>query len=308
MGEPSASDRRPILVTGGAGFIGSYVVERCLARGLAVAVIDDLSTGRRENLPPGTLLAQASILEDDALRFARDARPRAIVHCAAQVSVPASMADPLRDLAVNVVGTARMLAVAREVGVERFVFLSSGGAIYGETARPADEETPPQPSSYYGVHKLAAEHHVILSGVPYGILRPSNVYGPRQRDDQEGGVVSIFARRIARGEPITIFGDGRQERDFVHARDVADAVMAVLDRRESGIWNVSSGRPTTVLDLAATIEAVAGRRVERVFAPRRPGDVERSVLDSARLRRETGWRPRVALEEGVRELVRGVQS
>lgn len=297
------ADPARAIVTGGAGFVGSHLVDRLLAEGYAVLVVDDLSSGRPENVAAGAELERLDIATDDLESVFRRWRPRVVFHLAAQASVPLSMSAPLRDLAVNVVGTHRVAAAGRSAGADRLVFVSSGGAVYGETKRPATEETRPAPASYYGVHKLAAEGHVALAGLPWAIARPSNIYGPRQSAGLEGAVVAAFLDQ-ARGGALRIHGDGSQTRDFVHVRDVVDALWRLGGAAAPiGIWNVAAGRGVSVVALADTVERVVGRPLERIFSPRRPGDVTHSAVSPGRLR-TLGWVPSTGLSAGVRELVR----
>jgi UDP-glucose 4-epimerase len=295
---------RRAIVTGGAGFIGSNLVDRLLADGHAVLVVDDLSTGSSDQVPADAPLERLDIATDELERVFRRWRPEVVFHLAAQASVPLSIQDPLRDLAVNLVGTHRVVAAARAAGARRVVFVSSGGAIYGETTRPATERTLPAPTSFYGVHKLAAEGHVALAGLPYAIARPSNVYGPRQAAGLEGAVVASFLDQAFRQGALRIHGDGRQTRDFVHVLDVADALCR-LGQAEApnGTWNISSGRSVSILGLAAILERSYGRPLGRVAAPRRPGDVAHSSASAARLR-ALGWRPSIGLSSGIGRLVR----
>ena len=297
-----STERNKAIVTGGAGFIGSHLVDQLRSDGWTVLVIDDLSTGRADRLPADTRLEVRDIATDDLPSIVRTWRPRALFHLAAQSSVPASEEDPLRDLAVNVVGTIRVAEAAAAASTERLVFVSSGGAVYGETGRAATERTVPAPASAYGIHKLAAEGHVRRAGLSHAIVRPSNVYGPGQAAGLEGAVVASFFEQVAAGGPLRIHGDGRQVRDFIHVADAAAAMRLLAARgRESGTWNVSTGRGVAIADLAGAVEAAAGRAVGRSWAPRRSGDVSRSVISSARLRR-LGWRPAITLERGLREL------
>jgi len=290
------------IVTGGAGFVGSHLADRLIAEGVEVLVVDDLSTGSEANVTDGARFEQRDIATSELDGLFRDWRPGIVYHLAAQASVPLSEADPLRDLAINVVGTHRVATAARAAGAGRLVFVSSGGAIYGETARAATPRTLPAPRSHYGVHKLAAEGHVRLAGLPHAIARPSNIYGPRQSPGLEGAVVAAFLDQARRTGRLTIHGDGGQTRDFVHVRDVVEALWRIggLDEPAS-LWNVSSGRRTTVLELAEIVERVVGRPLVRTMAERRPGDVRDSAISSGGLRR-LGWRPAVGLETGIREL------
>lgn len=291
------------LVTGGAGFVGGHLVDRLATDGWGVLVIDDLSSGRTTNVPDGVRVERLDIAVDELDLVARAWRPTVVFHLAAQTSVPVSMQAPLRDLAVNVTGTHRVAAAARAAGAARLVFVSSGGAIYGETSRPATEVTLPAPSSYYGVHKLAAEGHVILCGLPYAIARPTNIYGPRQASGLEGAVVAAFVSQGLARQPLTIDGDGRQTRDFVHVRDVVDALVRLGDTKGPvGLWNVASGRRISIAELAGIVERGVGRQLGRVHRPARLGDVRNSGASAARLRR-LGWRPTVSLARGIRELL-----
>jgi UDP-glucose 4-epimerase len=299
----TASNGPRAIVTGGAGFIGSHLVDRLLAEGVSVLVIDDLSTGRPSNLPAEARLDQLDIVDADLLRPFGAWSPDVVFHLAAQASVVRSVSDPLRDLAVNVVGSHRVAAAAKAAGARRVVFVSSGGAIYGETARPATERTLPAPTSYYGIHKLAAEEHVRLAGPPSVIVRPSNVYGPRQAAGLEGAVVAALVEQARKGSPLMIHGEGLQTRDFVHVRDIADALW-LLGQPDApiGTWNVASGRSMTIADLADAVERGHGSPLGREHGPRRPGDVTRSSI-SARPLRALGWRPRVRLGDGIAELL-----
>jgi UDP-glucose 4-epimerase len=295
------------IVTGGAGFIGSHLVERLLADGQAVLVVDDLSSGMPERVPAGVGLERLDIATDDLDRVFGDWRPEVVFHLAAQASVPVSIRAPLRDLAVNVIGTHRVAAAARAAGARRLVFVSSGGAIYGETTRPATETTLPAPTSYYGVHKLAAEGHVALAGMPFAIARPSNVYGPGQGAGLEGAVVAAFLEQAVSSGVLRIHGDGRQTRDFVHVEDVVAALvrLAAPDMPPGGTWNIASGRSGTILDLAESVERALGRPLGREFAPARLGDVRHSAASAARLKAIV-WRPSIGLSTGIERLVRAI--
>lgn len=292
------------IVTGGAGFVGSHLVDRLLAEGHEVVVIDDLSSGQASNLADEARLEQVDVAGDDLDQIFRAGRPTVVFHLAAQASVPVSVREPLRDLAVNVVGTHRVGLAARASGATRLVFVSSGGAVYGESVRAATERTRPAPTSFYGVHKLAAEGHTALAGLPYAIARPSNIYGPRQAAGLEGAVVAAFIDQAARGEPLMIHGDGSQTRDFIHVTDVVDALWR-LSRSDvpSGTWNVAAGRRITIAGLADIVEQALGRQLRRAAGPRRPGDVTYSAISAARLR-ALGWRPAIGLSDGVKSLIK----
>jgi len=286
------------LVTGGAGFIGSHVVEALIARGDQVTVIDDLSSGNPVSLPASTPLVEADVASPRTIELIAGLRPELVFHLAAQVSVIRSMVDPDRDLQVNVVGTRNVLAGAAAVGSARVIFVSSGGAIYGETNR-ATEATPIAPASYYGVHKFTAEQYVALSGLPYAIARLANVYGRRQRSDLEGGVVAIFSERLAAGQPVTIFGSGDQCRDFIHVDDIVAALLAMADSHRNGLWNVGTGEATTVNELLQEIEGVLNVVADVHREPARSGEILASSLSFDRIHRELGWRPRLDLVAGL---------
>jgi UDP-glucose 4-epimerase len=294
-----------VLVTGGAGFIGSALVRALHARGEEVVVLDDLSGGSVANLPSGVELVQQDVARPETAELVERLAPEAIVHAAAQVSVVRSQADPDRDRQVNLGGTQHVLDGARAAGVRRFVFVSSGGAVYGESDG-ASETDPPHPASYYAVHKLAAEHYVAMSGLAYAVARPANVYGPGQRSDLEGGVVAIFAQHLAEGASVTIYGDGEQTRDFVNVADVVSALVTMLDLPAGiagGVWNVGTGDSVSVNQLLDRMESVAGRRVERVHSEAREGEVRSSRLSIGFAERELGWRPQVSLDEGLRRVL-----
>jgi UDP-glucose 4-epimerase len=299
--EIDINGRRAALVTGGAGFIGSHVAEALHACGWHVEVLDNLSAGTPANIPAGVRLHVGDIRSREDLRRVFSAGHfDAVVHCAAQTSVERSMRDPDLDWAVNVLGTRRLATMAKASRVERFVLISSGGAIYGETTEPATEQTPPAPRSYYGRHKYAAERLILAGGLPHAILRPANVYGSRQRPDAEGGVIAIFLDRLLSGQPIDVHGGGRQVRDFVHVSDVVAAALSGLTTNDDVLWNVASGQTTSIIDLAEEIAAVTGRPLDVRHQPRRPGDVDRSIIDPGKLLATGRWGPPLSLGEGLR--------
>jgi UDP-glucose 4-epimerase len=293
--------RGAVLVTGGAGFIGSHVSEALHAQGWRVDVLDDLSAGSVENIPGGITLHVGDIRSEDDLHDTfRSTRFDAVVHCAAQTSVHRSMLDPNLDFEINVIGTRRLLATAKAASVGRFVYISSGGAIYGETDAPATEDTLPSPRSYYGLHKYAAEEIIRSDTVQYAVLRPSNVYGARQRTDAEGGVIATFIERLLTGHSIEIHGSGGQTRDFVHVSDVVSAVLVALAWDGNVIWNVASGKPTVVVDLAQSLRLLTGQSANLVYRPRRAGDIARSLLSAEALSATGLWGPPLPLAAGLR--------
>ena len=287
------------IVTGGAGFIGSHVVEALLARGDEVLVLDDLSSGKRENVPDGARLEEADIREPLDLHFDG---AEVCFHLAAQVDVRVSVERPEHDADVNVAGTIRVLEAARRHGTQ-VVFSSTGGAIYGECDGPLPEDAPRRPIAPYGVSKLAGEEYLAAYNRLYGTghvsLRYGNVYGPRQDPHGEAGVVAIFLGRLAAGEAPQIFGDGRQTRDYVYAGDVARATLAAVEL-DGGVFNVGTGLETSVLELYELCRRVAGVEIDAEPAPPRLGELQRSVLDVSLAETELGWRPEVTLEDGLR--------
>ena len=289
------------VVTGGAGFIGSTLVDALLARGDDVHVVDDLSTGREEQVPDDATLHVRDIREPLAETFA-DARPEVVFHLAAQVDVRVSVADPAADAQRNVVGTIRVLEAAREHGAQ-VIFASTGGAIYGECTRPATEDDPRLPVAPYGTSKLAGEEYLAswnrLYGARHVTLRLGNVYGPRQDPHGEAGVVAIFLSRIRDARAATIFGDGHQTRDYVAVADVVRAFVAAVGA-EGGVFNVGTGRETSVLDLWQGCLEATGVEAEAVHEAPRLGELQRSVLDPARAARDLGWQAELALPEGLR--------
>ena len=291
-----------VVVTGGAGFIGSHVVEALLTRGDDVHVMDNLTTGKRENVPEGARFHEADI-RTDAARVFEAARPEACIHLAAQADVRVSVERPDYDADVNVIGTIGVLEAAR-VHRTKVVFSSTGGAIYGELDGPAAEDTPRRPLAPYGTSKLAGEEYLgtynRLYGAEHVVLRYGNVYGPRQDPHGEAGVVAIFMSRLRDGERPRIFGDGGQTRDYVYAGDVVDLTLAALESN-GGVFNVGTGEETSVVDLLAAIQAVTGTDVEPELADARQGELRRSVLDVSRAESKLGWRARRSLREGLAE-------
>jgi UDP-glucose 4-epimerase len=291
-----------VLVTGGAGFIGSHVAEGLAARGEDVVVLDDLSSGKRENLPEGIELVEGDIREPLDELLAR-VQPTVCFHLAAQIDVRVSVARPDHDAEINVLGTVNLLQAALEHGT-KVVFSSTGGAIYGECERPAPEEAPRMPFSPYGTSKLAAEEYLAtynrLYGTKHVSLRYGNVYGPRQDPHGEAGVVAIFFSKLRDGETPKVFGDGSQTRDYVFVGDVVRATLAAAEI-DGGVYNVGTGRETSVVELLELCQRIAGKSVDPELAPPRPGELQRSVLDPSRAVDELAWRPERSLEDGLRE-------
>jgi UDP-glucose 4-epimerase len=290
------------LVTGGAGFVGSNLVDALVARGDEVHILDSLVTGSRANVSDRAVFHEGDIRTDAAEAFA-EARPEVCFHLAAQADVGTSVERPDHDADVNVIGTVRVLEAARDHGTQ-VIFSSTGGAIYGECDGPAREDAPRRPLSPYGISKLAGEEYLAgwnrLRGTNHVALRFANVFGPRQLPKLEGGVVAIFLDRIASGEPAVIFGDGEQTRDFVFVGDVVAGVLAAQGQA-GGVFNIGTGIETSVNQLHAACAQAAGTDGRPTYAPARPGDVLRSVVDPSRAAEQLGWRARVSLAEGLRE-------
>ncbi len=301
------------LVTGGAGFIGSNLVDALLARGDEVTVVDDLSTGRRGNLEQalaiGATLVESDIRDRPTIEeIAVRERPDVVFHLAAQIDVRKSIADPAFDASINVGGTANVLEAARIAESQRFVFVSTGGAIYGEgegKALPLGEGSPVEPFSAYGQSKFAAEGYLGLYERLYGLssvaLRLGNVYGPRQDPLGEAGVIAIFCGKLRAGERPTVFGDGKQTRDYIYVGDVVAAALAAAESATTGPVNVGTGIETDVLELARALGELGGSEdFEPELAPPRPGEVQRISIDPARAEQELGWRAQTGLAEGLR--------
>jgi UDP-glucose 4-epimerase len=288
------------VVTGGAGFIGSHVADALLARGDDVCVVDNLVSGKRENVPTGARFEERDIRDGLADLF-DELEPDACFHLAAQADVVTSVERPTYDAEVNVLGTIRVLEAS---GTRtQIVFSSTGGAMYGECDRPAREDDPRRPLAPYGTSKLCGEEYLAtwnrLNRTRHVALRFGNVFGPRQEAGLEGGVVAIFLERMARSEETTIFGDGLQSRDFVHVADVVGAMLASCGH-SGGVFNVGSGVATSVVDLHALCRRVSGSDGEPRYAEARAGEIRRSVLDPALAQSELGWHAQISLEDGLR--------
>ncbi len=309
-----------VLVSGGAGFIGSHVADAYLAAGYSVTVLDDLSGGRRENLPAAARFVRADIGSPEARDLLAEGGFGVLNHHAAQMDVRVSVADPAFDARINLIGLLQLLEGARRGGTRRVVFASSGGVVYDERGvLPHREEARKLPVSPYGVSKLASEHYLAAYARLYRLevvsLRYANVYGPRQSPHGEAGVVAIFSSRLRRGEAVTIYGDGQQTRDYVYVGDVARANLAATswpapepESIDTVAFNIGTGVETSVNDLAAMLSATAGRRVPLSHAPARTGELQRSALDPAKAARELGWRPLTPLAEGLKHTYDWIQE
>jgi UDP-glucose 4-epimerase len=293
-----------ILVTGGAGFIGSHVSDALVTAGHEVAVVDNLSTGRREFVPPAANFFPYDIKAQETFDFIVDWRPQVIIHHAAQMSVRHSVADPIFDAQENILGSLNLFQAAIQAGVEKIIFASTGGAIYGDQAPiPAAETDRATPECPYGVAKLAIEHYLHFYRREYGIvpiaLRYANVFGPRQNGLGEAGVVAIFIEKFLADQQPIINGDGRQTRDFVYVADIVAANLLALNYPRPGIFNIGTGQETDILSIYLTLQQYAGSPLGPVHGPAKPGEQRRSALDARLALEKLGWRPRVNLDEGL---------
>jgi UDP-glucose 4-epimerase len=293
-----------VLVTGGAGFIGSHVADRLIAGGHEVVVVDNLSTGMRENVNPKARFYELDLVNPSLREVFEKERPEAVNHHAAHANVTRSMRDPALDATSNVLGSLNLYECARACGVRKIVYASTGGALYGNPERlPADESHPIRPPSNYGVSKYAAELYLRVYALNYGltytVLRYANVYGPRQQPHGEAGVVPIFAKAMMSGERPRIFGDGTKTRDYVHVADVAEANFLALHRADNEAMNIGMGVETTDFQVFDAVRRALGVQMEPIYADKRPGEVERIALDCSKARRLLQWQPRLVFEEGI---------
>lgn len=297
-----------ILVTGGAGFIGSHVVDALISRGHKVTVLDNLSTGKKENLNPKAVFVRGAIESEKTEKLVRDLKPEAIFHFAAQKDVRLSVVDPVADAKVNVLGFLRLVRAGLDINLKRFVFASTGGAIYGGADKlPTPENYPANPLSPYGVAKLAAEHYLhayrVSGGFPAIALRFGNVYGPRQASDSECGVTAVFIRKLLSGERPIVFGDGAQTRDYIFVDDITRACLKALTTRHLGTYNIGTGVETDLNEILKMLRALIGSDVKPVYAPAKLGEERRSSLAIDRAKKYLGFEPKVALAQGLAKTI-----
>lgn len=298
-----------ILVTGGAGFIGSHVVDLFVSNGYEVVIVDDLSTGRASNLNPAAKFYQMDIRDPKLREVFEGERPDFISHHAAQMDVRRSVAQPLFDADVNILGSINLIECAREFNVRHFVYISTGGAVYGEPETlPCDEMHPINPICQYGASKHTVEHYLYMYNVNYGlqytVLRYPNVFGPRQDPHGEAGVVAIFTGKMLDNDPVTINGDGEQTRDFVFVRDCARAnLLAVTVDHAPGIYNIGWGRPTSINEIFTNLAKITGYTHPVSYGPAKVGETRHIYLDASKANRDLGWSATLSLEEGLRETV-----
>jgi len=294
-----------ILVTGGAGFIASHIADAFISQGHTVGIVDNLSSGRRENVNPKAEFFEVDIRDRDKIEgIFKSFKPEIIDHHAAQINVRRSVEDPVYDATVNIIGSLNLLELSKDYGVKRFVFASTGGAIYGDVGGLADESTPTAPISPYGASKRSVEiylgyYHSVF-GLEYVALRYANVYGPRQDPFGEAGVVAIFSERILSGKPCIIYGDGEQTRDYVYVMDVVEANIRALSA-PVGIYNIGTGKETSVNELVEVLKSVSGRDFSVIYDAPRPGEVRRIALKCEKANKLLNWTPRTSLVDGIRE-------
>ena len=293
-----------VLVTGGAGFIGSHVVDRLITEGHQAVVVDDLSLGRRQNINPRAKFYQMDICHEGLMELFQQERPDVVNHHAAQVNLRLSVEDPLSNARVNLLGSLNLLESSRRTGVKKFIYISSGGAIYGEPKKlPVSEEDPICPLSPYGLHKYMVELYLPLyyenHGLRYTILRYPNVYGPRQDPKGEAGVVAIFSQQMLRGEQPVIFGDGSKTRDYVFIEDIVHANMLVMDGGDQETYNLGWGREVTDQEIFDQVRETLASDIQPIYGEKRPGEIDYISLDSSKIKKSLGWTPRIPLEEGI---------
>ena len=298
-----------ILVTGGAGFIGSHVVDLFVAQGYEVVILDDLSTGRTSNLNPAAKFYQMDIRSPQIREIFETEKPDYVSHHAAQMDVRRSVAQPLFDADINILGSINLLEIAKDFQVKRFIYISTGGAVYGEPeSLPCDESHPINPICQYGASKHTVEHYLYMYNVNYGlkytVLRYPNVFGPRQDPHGEAGVVAIFTGRMLAGEEVTIYGDGDQTRDFVYVGDCAQAnLLALTVDHEPGIYNLGWGRPTSINEICSVLVNITSYSLPVQYGPAKVGETRHIYLDASKAKRDLGWAPTITLEEGLEKTV-----
>jgi len=302
-----------ILVTGGAGFIGSHIVDALISDGHEVSIIDDLSSGLKENVNSHARLYELDVRSEDAQKKIEEIQPEIIFHTAAQIDLRLSMENPVEDASVNILGSINILEGAKKAGTRKIIFSSTGGAMYGDTKNmPTDENNPEIPDAPYGIGKFTVEHYLRFYQSVYGVksisLRYSNVYGPRQNSRGEAGVVAVFTTKLLRGENIIINGDGFQTRDYVYVSDVVRANMLAMKKEWSGAVNIATSKETDVNELAKLIEDAVGTKVEVTHGPQKKGEVRRSNLDFKKAAKILGWKPEVDIQKGIKKTVTWFQQ
>lgn len=302
-----------ILITGGAGFIGSHLVDRLIKQNHKVVVVDNLSTGKKKNLNPKAKFYKIDIRSPKVSQIFERERPKIVFHFAAQIDLRKSIEDPIRDAKINILGSLNLLENCKRFGVKRFIFASTGGAIYGDAhIIPTPEDYPEFPLSPYGIEKLAIDkylnyYHKVF-GLPFISLRLANVYGPRQNSKGEAGVVAIFCDKMLEGKQPIINGNGKQTRDFVYVDDVVEASILAMKSKKSGIYNIGTGKETDINTIFRKLKKLTASNCKKVHGPAKPGEQKRSCLDYSKAKRELGWRPEYSVDRGLEEVVRWFQK
>jgi len=297
-----------ILITGGAGFIGSHLVDALIKRKHKLIVVDNLSSGLKENLNPKAKFYYLDIRSKKLDNVFQKERPEIVFHCAAQINLRKSIAHPLKDARINILGSLNLLENCRKYKIKKFIFSSTGGAIYGDTKNiPTPEDFPANPPSPYGIAKLTIEkylhYYYQVFGLPYFSLRYSNVYGPRQNPKNEAGVIAIFSEKILKGEQVVINGDGRQTRDYVYIDDVVRANLLALRRKGVGVFNIGTEKETSVREIFKMLKKITQTKIKAIYGPPIKGEQRRSCLAIKKAKRELGWSPKVRLDDGLKKTV-----
>lgn len=297
-----------VLVTGGAGFIGSHLVDKLIEQGHQVVVIDNLSTGRKENLNPRAKFYELDICDSKISQIFQEEKPEIVFHLAAQIDVRKSVKDPIENAKINILGTLNILENCRKTSVKKFIFASSGGAIYGDTdIVPTSEANPENPESPYGIAKLTVEKYLYFYkksfNLNYIALRFANVYGPRQNSKGEGGVIAIFCDKMLKNEEVIINGDGEQSRDFVYIDDAVEAVILAIESKKSGFYNIGTAKETSINEIFRKIKELTNSNCKEIHGPAKPGEQKRSCLDYSKAEKELNWQPKYSLEEGLKETI-----
>ena len=294
------------IVTGGAGFVGSHLVDRLIEAGHEVVVIDNLITGKKDYINPKARFYETDICDEKIKDIFEKEKPNYVFHLAAQIDIKTSVEDPVFDNKVNALGSLNIFLAAAKQNVKKIIFVSTGGALYGDCLKPANENTLIEPTSPYAIHKYTAERYLEfikeLHGTPYSIVRPANIYGPRQYKGGECGVVSIFTHNHFVSKPSILFGDGSKTRDYVYVMDVIEGIVAAMKEGVSGVFNIGSSKEINNLEIIKMIEKISDKKFDFKFAPDKPGEVKHSCLNCLLAKKELGWQAKVELEDGIKKV------